>query len=87
MTLWSNEKLLNMVEQIVGPDIIGHPVWNLRVKTPKNDATVVPWHQGRKQVALRLSLIMYQFRCSVLLREVIRPHDRHCMDSFPRYKR
>ncbi|ELU10156.1 hypothetical protein CAPTEDRAFT_219502 [Capitella teleta] len=45
MTLWSNEKLLNMVEQIVGPDIIGHPVWNLRVKTPKNDATVVPWHQ------------------------------------------
>ena len=47
MTLWSNKKLLNMVEQLVGPDIIGHPVWNLRVKTPNNDATVVPWHQGQ----------------------------------------
>ncbi|XP_013416110.1 uncharacterized protein LOC106177775 [Lingula anatina] len=43
--LWSNERLLNVVEQLIGPDIVGHPVWNLRTKTPKNDATVVPWHQ------------------------------------------
>lgn len=30
--LWSNERLLNVVEQFIGPDIAGHPVWNLRCK-------------------------------------------------------
>ena len=30
--IWSDEKLLNIAEQIVGPDIAGHPVWNLRPK-------------------------------------------------------
>ncbi|XP_045198092.2 uncharacterized protein LOC123552472 [Mercenaria mercenaria] len=43
--LWSNERLLNVVEQLIGPDIAGNPVWNLRTKTPKNEATTVPWHQ------------------------------------------
>lgn len=43
--LWSNERLLNVVEQLIGPDIAGHPVWNLRTKTPQNEATTVPWHQ------------------------------------------
>ncbi|XP_013396291.1 uncharacterized protein LOC106163289 [Lingula anatina] len=43
--LWTNERLLNAVEQLIGPDIAGHPVWNLRTKTPKNEATTVPWHQ------------------------------------------
>lgn len=43
--LWSNERLLNVIEQLIGPDIIGHPVWNLRTKTPQNEATTVPWHQ------------------------------------------
>ena len=23
----------------------GHPVWNLRTKTPHNEQTTVPWHQ------------------------------------------
>lgn len=45
--LWANERLLNLVEQIIGPDIAGNPVWNLRTKTPQNEATTVPWHQGR----------------------------------------
>uniref|UniRef100_A0A0B7BFG3 Phytanoyl-CoA dioxygenase n=1 Tax=Arion vulgaris TaxID=1028688 RepID=A0A0B7BFG3_9EUPU len=44
-SLWSNERLLNVVEQLIGPEIMGHPVWNLRTKTPKNEATTVPWHQ------------------------------------------
>ena len=35
-----------MVEQLIGPDIGGHPVWNLRTKTPQDEATTVPWHQG-----------------------------------------
>ncbi|XP_069117184.1 phytanoyl-CoA dioxygenase domain-containing protein 1 homolog isoform X1 [Argopecten irradians] len=43
--LWTNERLLNVVEQLIGPDIAGHPVWNLRTKTPQNEATTVPWHQ------------------------------------------
>lgn len=44
--LWTSERLLNVVEQLIGPDIAGHPVWNLRTKTPQNEATTVPWHQG-----------------------------------------
>ncbi|XP_074644175.1 phytanoyl-CoA dioxygenase domain-containing protein 1 homolog [Tubulanus polymorphus] len=43
--LWSDERLLNIVEQLIGPDIAGHPVWNLRTKTPGSIATTVPWHQ------------------------------------------
>ncbi|KAK7484969.1 hypothetical protein BaRGS_00023747 [Batillaria attramentaria] len=43
--LWSNSRLLNVVEQLIGPEIMGHPVWNLRTKTPQNEATTVPWHQ------------------------------------------
>ena len=43
--LWSNDRLLNAVEQLIGPNIAGHPVWNLRTKTPKNEQTTVPWHQ------------------------------------------
>jgi len=44
--IWANERLLNLIEQLIGPDIAGNPVWNLRTKTPRNDATTVPWHQG-----------------------------------------
>lgn len=43
--LWSNERLLNVIEQLIGPDVASSPVWNLRTKTPRNEATVVPWHQ------------------------------------------
>lgn len=43
--LWANERLLNVVEQLIGPDIAAHPVWNLRTKTPHNEQTTVPWHQ------------------------------------------
>ena len=47
--LWSNERLLNAVEQLIGPEIAGHPVWNLRTKTPNNEASTVPWHQGKRK--------------------------------------
>lgn len=43
--IWSYPKLLHIVEQLVGPNIIGHTVWNLRVKLPNNEPEVVPWHQ------------------------------------------
>ena len=28
-----------------GPDISGHPVWNIRSKTPNTVRMTVPWHQ------------------------------------------
>ncbi|CAF4414590.1 unnamed protein product, partial [Adineta steineri] len=31
-SLWSNETLLSVAQQLLGPDIAGHPVWNLRSK-------------------------------------------------------
>ena len=43
--LWSSKVLLDIVESIIGPDIVGHPVWNLRCKTPMNPLATVPWHQ------------------------------------------
>ncbi|XP_014791187.1 uncharacterized protein LOC106884357 isoform X1 [Octopus bimaculoides] len=43
--LWSNERLLNIAEQILGPEISGHPVWNLRPKIPNSKIVQVPWHQ------------------------------------------
>ncbi|KAK7094837.1 1-deoxypentalenic acid 11-beta-hydroxylase-like [Littorina saxatilis] len=43
--LWSNERMLNLLEQILGPEIAGHPTWNLRTKTPRSEAVNIPWHQ------------------------------------------
>ncbi|GAB1607425.1 uncharacterized protein LOC115228194 [Argonauta hians] len=43
--LWSNERLLNVAEQILGSEISGHPVWNLRPKIPNSEIVKVPWHQ------------------------------------------
>jgi len=43
--LWSHPQLLSAAKQIVGPDVAGHPVWNLRSKTPGQSEATVPWHQ------------------------------------------
>lgn len=44
--LWSNDRILNLNEQLLGTsDIVGHPVWNLRPKLPNDEETIVPWHQ------------------------------------------
>ena len=43
--LWASKKLLDMVETWVGKDISGHPVWNIRSKTPQTVRMTVPWHQ------------------------------------------
>lgn len=43
--LWSAPVLLSAAQQLVGPDIDGHPVWNLRSKVPDNEEATVPWHQ------------------------------------------
>ncbi len=43
--LWASDKLLDMVEQFIGPDISGHPVCVLRAKTPDAALVSVDWHQ------------------------------------------
>ncbi len=49
--LWASQELLAVVEQILGPEIAGHPVWNLRSKTPLNPLATVPWHQDTAYLA------------------------------------
>ena len=49
--IWSSKKLLDIIEQILGPEIVGHPVWNLRSKTPHNPLATVPWHQDTAYLA------------------------------------
>ncbi len=43
--IWASDKLLDMVEQFIGPDISGHPVCVLRAKTPDATLVSVDWHQ------------------------------------------
>lgn len=50
-TLWSSPKLLAVMEQILGSEIAGHPVWNIRAKTPLNPLATVPWHQDTAYLA------------------------------------
>ena len=49
--LWETPRLLDIVEQIIGPEVAGHPVWNLRSKTPNNPLVTVPWHQDTAYLA------------------------------------
>ncbi len=37
--------LIDAIGQLTGTDVIGHPVFNARPKLPKQQLTVVPWHQ------------------------------------------
>ena len=30
---------------VAAGDVAGHPVWNLRAKTPQQEQATVPWHQ------------------------------------------
>ena len=43
--LWAHPKVLDVLEQILGPEIVGHGTWNIRVKIPKHGPEVVGWHQ------------------------------------------
>eukprot|EP00746_Dinoflagellata_sp_MGD_P167190 gnl/MRDRNA2_/MRDRNA2_97624_c0_seq1.p1 gnl/MRDRNA2_/MRDRNA2_97624_c0~~gnl/MRDRNA2_/MRDRNA2_97624_c0_seq1.p1 ORF type:complete len:423 (+),score=74.57 gnl/MRDRNA2_/MRDRNA2_97624_c0_seq1:96-1364(+) len=48
--VWGHPQLMAIASQILGSesDIMGHPVWNLRCKTPENlsmGQATVPWHQ------------------------------------------
>ncbi|MEE2659418.1 MAG: phytanoyl-CoA dioxygenase family protein [Candidatus Latescibacterota bacterium] len=37
--------LVDIVESVIGPEILAHPQFNVRAKLPNQDSTVVPWHQ------------------------------------------
>ncbi|MEE2752483.1 MAG: phytanoyl-CoA dioxygenase family protein [Candidatus Latescibacterota bacterium] len=37
--------LLDIVESLIGPEILAHPQFNVRAKLPNQDRSVVPWHQ------------------------------------------
>ena len=37
--------LLDVVESVIGPEILAHPQFNVRAKRPHQDEGVVPWHQ------------------------------------------
>uniref|UniRef100_A0A7S4VUJ7 Uncharacterized protein n=1 Tax=Alexandrium monilatum TaxID=311494 RepID=A0A7S4VUJ7_9DINO len=48
--LWSHRDLIGMAQQLLGEEsaIMGHPVWNIRCKTPdrlSQGQATVPWHQ------------------------------------------
>ena len=52
--MYESEKLLNVMEQILGPEIAANPVWNIRPKTPGVSETDNPWHQGTLSSAMIL---------------------------------
>jgi phytanoyl-CoA hydroxylase len=41
----TNPELLDVVESVIGAEILAHPQFNLRAKLPHQDAGIVPWHQ------------------------------------------
>jgi ectoine hydroxylase-related dioxygenase (phytanoyl-CoA dioxygenase family) len=43
--LITHPALLDVVESIIGPEILAHPQFNIRAKLPEQDRSVVPWHQ------------------------------------------
>ena len=43
--VYACEALLDMVESVIGPEILAHPQFNIRAKRPGVDEGVVPWHQ------------------------------------------
>ena len=44
-TLRTAPALLDVVESLMGPEILAHPQFNYRAKLPDQDLTVIPWHQ------------------------------------------
>jgi phytanoyl-CoA hydroxylase len=43
--VWTQPALLDVVEQVIGPEILAHPQFNSRAKLPNQEETIVPWHQ------------------------------------------
>jgi ectoine hydroxylase-related dioxygenase (phytanoyl-CoA dioxygenase family) len=43
--VWTEPAVVAMAEQVLGPEVLAHPQYNLRAKLPNQPETVVPWHQ------------------------------------------
>ncbi len=43
--LLTHPAILDIVESLIGPEILAHPQFNIRPKLPNQDTSVVPWHQ------------------------------------------
>ena len=41
----THSAILDIVESLIGPEILAHPQFNVRAKLPNQDRSVVPWHQ------------------------------------------
>lgn len=41
----THPEILDIVESMIGGEILAHPQFNIRPKLPNQDASVVPWHQ------------------------------------------
>lgn len=44
-SLLKHPALLDIVESVIGGEILAHPQFNVRAKLPAQDRSVVPWHQ------------------------------------------
>jgi phytanoyl-CoA hydroxylase len=44
-TLRTSPPLLDVVESLIGGEILAHPQFNFRAKLPAHEVTVIPWHQ------------------------------------------
>ena len=43
--IYTCPSLLDIVESVIGPEVLAHPQFNIRAKRPYQDEGVVPWHQ------------------------------------------
>ena len=43
----TNPGILDIVESLIGPEILAHPQWNLQAKLPCERMSAVPWHQDK----------------------------------------
>jgi phytanoyl-CoA hydroxylase len=44
-TIVTHPAILDIVESLIGPEILAHPQFNIRPKLPNQDTSIVPWHQ------------------------------------------
>jgi ectoine hydroxylase-related dioxygenase (phytanoyl-CoA dioxygenase family) len=79
--LMTNPKLLDVAEQICGPELIASSVYRLRPKVPSHTWSVVPWHQdsGYFEPYCDLGLIL-----TVWLPLVDATEERGCLWVMPR---
>ncbi len=41
----THPRILDIVESVIGPEILAHPQWNCQAKMPREKMSKVPWHQ------------------------------------------